>query len=81
MTRKLTGQDTTDGSETKKVDARSQTEKGVISVDVRVDGAEVRILNDKGVLLDDCTAYGQDFSKGRIAIRTDSDFLVRSDNQ
>jgi hypothetical protein len=46
-----------------------------------VDAGQVRITNDKGAVLDEFTAPAQDFSKGRIAIKSDSLFLVRSDNQ
>ena len=71
-----------DGSNQKeaKVDAQSPGQKDSLSVHIRVEGGQVRILNDKGVVLDDFTAPGQDFSNGRIAVRADSLFLVRSDN-
>ena len=71
-----------DGSNQKeaKVDAQSPGQKDSLSVHIRVEGGQVRILNDYGVVLDDFTAPGQDFSNGRIAVRTDSLFLVRSDN-
>jgi hypothetical protein len=41
----------------------------------------VHITNDKGTVLDEFTAPAQDFSNGRIAIRSDSLFVVRSNNQ
>src|SRR5215471_10805276 len=63
-----------------KVDARSPSQKDSLSVHIRVEAGQIRILNDKGSVLDDFTAPGQDFSNGRIAVRTDSLFLVRSDN-
>jgi len=63
-----------------KVDARSPSQKDSLSVHIRVESGQIRILNDKGSVLDDFTAPGQDFSNGRIAVRTDSLFLVRSDN-
>jgi hypothetical protein len=71
-----------DGSNQKeaRVDAQSPGQKDSLSVHIRVEAGQVRILNDKGVVLDEFTAPGQDFSNGRIAVRTDSLFLVRSDN-
>ena len=71
-----------DGSNQKevKVDAQSPGQKDSLSVHIRVEAGQIRILNDKGVVLDDFTAAGQDFTSGRIAVRTDSLFLVRSDN-
>jgi hypothetical protein len=41
----------------------------------------VRITNDRGTVLDEFAAPGQDFSNGRIAIRSDSLFVVRTNNQ
>jgi hypothetical protein len=38
------------------------------------------VTNDKGAVLDDFTAPAQNFSGGRIAIKSDSLFLVRSEN-
>jgi len=72
---------TSDPQDFKGIDAQSATEKGVISVHVRVDGSKIRVSNDKGISLDEFDMSGQDFSRGRIAIRTASDFVVRSDNQ
>jgi len=71
-----------DGSNQKeaRVDAQSPGQKDSLSVHIRVEAGQIRILNDKGVVLDDFTAPGQDFSNGRIGVRTDSLFLVRSDN-
>jgi serine/threonine protein kinase len=63
-----------------KVDAQSQSRKDLISVHVRADSSKIQITNDKGATLDECEVPAQNFSKGRIAIRTDAPFLVRSDN-
>jgi hypothetical protein len=51
------------------------------SLHIRVEGGHVTITNDRGVVLDDYTAQGRDFSSARLGIKTDSQFLVRSDNQ
>jgi serine/threonine-protein kinase len=81
LTRKLVvGQEPSEQYEAK-VDAQSAGQPGSLSLHVSVEGGRVRISNDKGARLDEFTAREQDFSKGRIAIRTDSLFLVRSDNQ
>ncbi len=77
--RLVVGQDASNQKEAK-VEAQSPGQKDALSVHIRVEGGHVRIMNDKGVVLDDFTAPGQDFSTGRIAVRTDSLFLVRSDN-
>jgi len=63
-----------------KVEAQSAGQKDSLSLHIRVEGAIVRITNDKGTVLDEFSAPGQDFSNGRIAVRSDSLFLVRSDN-
>jgi hypothetical protein len=81
LTRRLVvGQDTSNQKEAK-VDAQSAGQKDSLSLHIRVDAGQVRITNDKGTVLDEFTAPGQDFSNGRIAIRSDSLFVVRSNNQ
>jgi hypothetical protein len=64
-----------------KVDAQAVGQKDSLSLHIRVEGSKIRITNDKGVVLDDFTAPAQDFSGGRIGVRSDSLFLVRSNNQ
>ncbi len=78
LTRKLVvGQDASNQKEAK-IDAQSAGQKDSLSVHIRVDGGQVRITNDKGAVLDEFTAPGQNFSNGRIAIKSDSLFVVRS---
>ena len=80
LTRKLVaGQDSSNQKEAK-VDAESVGQKGSLSLHVRVEGGQIRVTNDKGALLDEFSAPGQDFSNGRISVRSDSLFLVRSEN-
>ena len=62
-----------------KVDAQSVAQKDSLSLHIRVEGGNVRISDDKGTVLDEFSAPAQDFSQGRIAIRSDSLFLVRTD--
>ena len=50
-----------------------------VSVHVRIDGGRVVIADDKSQALDEFTATGYDFSSSRISVRTDSQFLVRSE--
>jgi hypothetical protein len=78
--RLVVGQDTSNQKEAK-VDAQSAGQKDSLSLHIRVEGGQVRITNDRGTVLDEFTAPGQDFSSGRIAIRSDSLFVVRSNNQ
>ena len=81
LTRRLVvGQDTSNQKEAK-VDAQSVGQKDSLSLHVRVEAGQVRITNDKGAVLDEFTAPGQNFSTGRIAIKSDSLFLVRTDSQ
>jgi serine/threonine protein kinase len=81
LTRRLVvGEQTSDAVETK-ADTQSASQNTSLSVHVAVEGAHVRITNDKGIVLDDFTATGQDFTNGRIGLRTDSQFIVWSDNQ
>ncbi len=81
LTRRLVvGQDTSYQKETK-VDAQSAGQKDSLSLHIHVDAGQVRITNDRGTVLDEFAAPAQDFSKGRIAIRSDSLFVVRSNNQ
>ncbi len=80
LTRKLVvGQDSSNQREAK-VEAQSAGQKDSFSLHIRVEGGQVRITNDKGTVLDEFNAPGQDFSSGRIAVRSDSLFLIRSDN-
>jgi serine/threonine-protein kinase len=81
LTRRLmTGQDTLNQKEAK-VDAQSAGQKDSLSLHIRVEGSHIRITNDKGAVMDDFTVPGHDFSGGRIGVRSDSLFLVRSNNQ
>jgi len=50
-----------------------------VSLHLRIDGSRLVIANDKSLALDDFTVTGYDFSSGRISLRTDSQFLVRSE--
>ena len=79
LTRKLVVGQTTSNLVTPTVDAQSPDRKELISVHVRVSGQNIQIENDKGVVLDKFTTPGLDFSKGRIAIRAESRFVVRSE--
>ena len=80
LTRRLVvGQDASNQKEAR-VDAQSVGQKDSLSLHIRVDAGQVRITNDRGAVLDEFTAPGQDFSNGRIAIRSDSLFVVRNIN-
>ena len=80
LTRRLVvGQDASNQKEAK-VDTLVGSQKDSISLHIRVEGGQVKVQNDNGAVLDDFTAPGQDFSNGRISVRTDSHFLVRSRN-
>ena len=81
LTRKLVMGDETADQKEGKVDAVSAWQQTSLSVHLRVEGGKVRVVNDMGVVLDEYTASGQDFSKGRIGIRANSLFIVRSENQ
>jgi serine/threonine protein kinase len=81
LTRKLVVGTTTSDAIEKQAAAKSKGEGTSLSVHVSVDGAHILITSDDGAALDDFTAAGHDFSKGRIGIRTDSHFIVRSENQ
>lgn len=76
--RLVVGQDTSNQKEVK-VDAQSSGQKDSLSLHIRVEAGQVRVTNDKGAVLDDFAAPGQDFSNGRIAVRSDSLFLVRTE--
>jgi len=80
LTRKLVIGDDTSNQEERKVNAEAAGQPGSLSVHVRVEGGRVVVANDKGQVLDEFKSPDQDFSKGRIAIKTDSLFVVRSDN-
>lgn len=60
-----------------KVEAQAVNQQNALSVHIRVDAGKIRITSDKGTLLDEFTASGQDFSNGRLGVKTDSDFVVR----
>jgi hypothetical protein len=80
LIRKLVvGQDSSNQKEAK-VEAQSVAQKDTFSIHIRVEVGQVRVTNDKGAVLDEFSAPGQDFSSGRIAVHSDSLFLVRSDN-
>ena len=81
LTRKVEGEGINSDPKSSKVDAQSLTRKDLISIHLHAEGTTIRITNDKQSTLDECDVSGQNFSKGRIAIRTDQQFVVRSDNQ
>jgi serine/threonine protein kinase len=81
LSRKLVVGEADSDKKEAKADAVATGQATSRSVHVRVNGGHVTISNDRGVVLDDYTAQGRDFSSARIGIRTDSQFLVRSDNQ
>lgn len=81
LTRKVEGKGINSDPKSVKVDAQSGSRKDLISIHVRAEGTSIRITNDNQVTLDDCDVSGHDFSKARIAIRTDQHFTVRSDTQ
>jgi serine/threonine protein kinase len=81
LIRKLVVGEKTSNAIEMKVDAQIANQITSLSVHVAVEDAHVRISNDKGVVLDDFVVPGQDFSNGRINIRTDSSFVVRNDKQ
>ena len=58
----------------------SAEQAGSLSLHVRVDGGHVTITNDRGVVLDDYTVQGLDFSNARIGVKTDSQFRVGGAN-
>jgi hypothetical protein len=60
-------------------DARSSAPSASISVHIQVEGSRVKITNDRGEVLDDCTSPESDFSNGRLGIKTDSLFTVQKD--
>jgi len=62
-----------------RVEAQASARPGIVSIHIRLEGGRVRVTNDSGHVLDDFTAPGQDFSKSRIGMRTDSLFIVRSE--
>jgi len=81
LTRKVEGEGINSDQKSIKVDAQSGSRKDLISIHVRAEGTTIRIANDNQATLDECDVSGQNFSKARIAIRTDQHFTVRSDNQ
>jgi len=68
-------------SDQKEMRAESITATETISIHIQVDGGRVTVTNYKGTILDEYSAQGYDFSSGRISVRTDTEFLVRSDAQ
>ena len=80
LVRKLiVGQETYSPVEAK-VEAASNARPGLVSVHIHLEGGHVRVTNESGRVLDDFTTPVQDFSKGRIGVRTDSLFIVRTEN-
>ncbi len=77
LARKLVvGEEPSDAKEAK-VDVASSNQSSSVSVHIQVDGAHVQVSNDKGAVLDDYAAPKQNFSGGKIGIKTESDFVVR----
>jgi len=81
LTRKVDGEGINSDPKSTKMDAQSGSRKDLISIHIYAEGNTIRITNDNKTTLDECDVSGHDFSKARIAIRTDQHFLVRSDNQ
>jgi serine/threonine-protein kinase len=81
LTRKLVIGQEASNQQDAKVDAQAGSQNDSLSLHIRVEGGHVRVTNDRGAVLDDFTAPKQDFSNGRIAVRSDSHFLVRSNNE
>jgi hypothetical protein len=81
LVRRIEGEGLAPETKSFKVDAQSQTRKDLISIHIHAEETTIRITNDKQSTLDECDVSGHNFSKGRIAIRTDQEFVVRSDNQ
>jgi hypothetical protein len=80
LTRKLFSGDDISNEIDKKVDAVTVNQQTSLSVHIRTEAGHVRITNDRGQTLDEFNAPAQDFSKGKIGIRSDSLFLVRRDS-
>lgn len=62
------------------VSALSVTNPSLLSVHVWVDGNHIRVTGDKGDVFDDYVVPGHDFLRGRIGIKTEAQFIVRSNN-
>ena len=62
-----------------KVSAQAKDDPKAISVHVRVDGASIRISNDKGEQLDEFTAP-KDFSHAQLSVKSDSRFMIRRED-
>jgi tetratricopeptide (TPR) repeat protein len=77
MVRKLVVGETISDLKEAKVDVVAATQATSLSVHIQVDGSHVLISNDKGAVLDDYLAPQHNFSGGRIAIKTESQFVVR----
>jgi hypothetical protein len=60
------------------VSAESAAEKGALSIHINANGGGITITNDQGKILDMFQPEGYDFSSPRLAIRTDSLFIIRS---
>jgi hypothetical protein len=78
MVRRLVrGEETSDLKEAR-VDVAAAIQLTLLSVHIQVDGSHVVISNDKGVVLDDYTAPQHNFAGSRIALKTESQFVVRN---
>ncbi|HTT22298.1 MAG TPA: protein kinase [Candidatus Sulfotelmatobacter sp.] len=78
ISRKLmTGEDTSN-QKSAKADATSATQNISLSVHIQIEGVHVRVTSDRGEILDDYSALDHDFSRGRLGIKTDSLFMIRS---
>jgi hypothetical protein len=60
------------------VNAVSERDKDEFSVHINAYGTGITITNDQGKVLDMFQPQGYDFSNPRVAVRTDSLFIVRS---
>jgi hypothetical protein len=77
MVRKLVIGEAASDIKEAKVDVTAATQATSLSVQIDVDGSHVQIRNDKGLVIDSYTAPQHNFSGGRIAIKTESHFVVR----
>jgi hypothetical protein len=60
------------------VNTEAEHQKTALSVHINANGSGVTITNDQGKVLDVFQPQGYDFSSPRLAVRTDSLFIVRS---
>jgi len=77
MVRKLVSGESASDVKEAKVNLTAATQATSLSVHIDVDGSRVQIRNDKGLVLDSYTAPQNNFSGGRIGIKTESLFVVR----